>query len=193
MIERQTFHAEHPLADLVPHPDNPRRGDVLSLAEAIEALGFYGAVYLHGDSSVVLAGWHRVLALHATGITAAPVIRLYCDDATALRVMLADNRIGDLGHEDPLLLGDALAALAASPLGLAGTGYTTDDLADLMAAAEAAGSPWGSSVAQGGESRSLVLLYDAAGLREVVTHIDALCSRWGLDSAAAVVRRLVLS
>jgi hypothetical protein len=116
------------------HPDNPRRGDVATIVESIEAHGFYGAVIVQRSSMRVLAGNHRLLAARQQGITRLPAIFVDVDDDAAKRIMLVDNRTNDIAEYDD----SALTALLRSLDGdLFGTGFDQDDLAELLAADDA--------------------------------------------------------
>lgn len=119
------------IADLRPHPRNPREGDVGAIYQSIEANGFYGAVIAQKGSGYILAGNHRYKAAIESGATTLPVIWLDVDDEAALRVLLADNRTNDLANYNNAALAEILAELAQGP-GLNGTGYDGDDLDELL-------------------------------------------------------------
>lgn len=119
------------VADITPHPRNPRQGDIGAIHESIDANGFYGAVIVQKATGYVLAGNHRLAAAKQAGAKRVPVIEIDCDDQTALRILLADNRANDLAGYD----NDALAAVlkdVALSGGLHGTGFDGDDLDDLL-------------------------------------------------------------
>ena len=42
--------------DLIPHPDNPRHGDVPAIVESIKANGWFGTIVAQRSTSHVLAG-----------------------------------------------------------------------------------------------------------------------------------------
>ncbi|MEV0615653.1 ParB/RepB/Spo0J family partition protein [Nonomuraea sp. NPDC050404] len=111
-----------PVANLEPHPDNPRRGDVDVIGESMDENGFYGAVLVHGSRMRTIAGEHLWRGAQDRGLAEEPCALLDVDDERAKKILLADNRTAALGYEDP----DALAALLMS---LADTGYT--DLTDV--------------------------------------------------------------
>jgi DNA modification methylase len=56
-----------------------------------------------------------------------------CDDATARRINLVDNRAAELGHMDQMALADLLKAALADESGLEGTGYDDAYVTDLLA------------------------------------------------------------
>lgn len=120
-----------PVDELRTHPDNPRRGDVEVIAESIAENGFYGVVVAQRSTSYVLVGNHRLLAARARGLVELPVMWVDVDDDRARRILLVDNRSNDLAGYD----NDALAALLTEVGDLAGTGFTDDDLAELLASA----------------------------------------------------------
>jgi ParB-like chromosome segregation protein Spo0J len=120
-------------ADVHPHPRNARLGDVDAIAESIEALGFFGVIVVHEQTGDILIGSHRYLAAQQSGIAELPALLVDCDDATARRIMLADNAIGDLATWDVDALVDELQQLAAEPGALlTGTGFSVDQLADML-------------------------------------------------------------
>lgn len=113
------------------HPSNPRRGEVELIKESIETNSFYGAVYAQESSKRIIAGNHRWKAALQVGLKKIPVIFVDVDDATALRILLADNRTSDKATYDDGILLDILQQVSVGP-GLAGTGYDGDDLTRLL-------------------------------------------------------------
>ncbi|MFU0240430.1 hypothetical protein ACKI1J_32415 [Streptomyces scabiei] len=148
---------DRPIGDLTGYPGNPRRGDVGMILESLAVNGQYRALVVREQEDgalVVLAGNHtlQALAAHGTGpcdrVTrtgkeerpcalchgrpwepAAQVAVYQCDDDTARRIVLADNRTSDAGDYDDAALAELLDSMAGD---LAGTGYTDDDLEDLL-------------------------------------------------------------
>jgi hypothetical protein len=120
-----------PVASLQLHPENPRQGDVGGIFTSIEANGFYGALVVQESTGRILAGNHRYRAAAEDGAETIPVIYVDCDDATARKIMLADNRLADLATNDTALLTELLQNVAAEGT-LEGTGYDGDDLDDLL-------------------------------------------------------------
>ena len=82
---------------------------------------------LTGRRYEVLAGNHTLLAARSLGWESIDVALVDVDEATARSIVLADNRLADLGEYDA---GD-LHALLSSLDDLGGTGYSADDLAVL--------------------------------------------------------------
>ena len=129
IINQET--ANTPTADLVPHPDNPRRGDTPAIQDSILANGFYGTVIAQRSTGRILAGNHRYKAAVENGATEIPVTWVDVDDDEAKRIMLADNRTNDLATYDDEALAEILSGLGD----LTGTGYTDTDLDNLIPAA----------------------------------------------------------
>lgn len=121
-----------PIGSISEHPKNPRRGDVDLIGESIERNDFYGAVIVQKSSGKILAGNHRWKAAKAKGLAKLPVIFVDVDDATALRILLADNRTSDEATYDDAVLLELLQQANVSA-GLEGTGYDSGDLAKLLA------------------------------------------------------------
>jgi ParB-like chromosome segregation protein Spo0J len=137
-----------PLEELHLFPGNAKRGDVRLILESLRTSGQYRSLIARQtpDGLVVLAGNHTMLALalHGRGpctvhpcavchgeewTPAARVEVVTCDDDTALRVNLIDNRAADKGDWDL----DALVDLLSYLPDLDGTGYDDADVQRLLA------------------------------------------------------------
>jgi hypothetical protein len=112
-----------------PHPQNPRQGDAGAISVSLERFSQYKPIVVQRSTGHILAGNHTYQAAKMSGWTHIAVVFKDCDDATALALMLADNRTSDLGvYDDALLL--ELAESLPEDL-LASTGYDYDVLDDL--------------------------------------------------------------
>jgi ParB-like chromosome segregation protein Spo0J len=111
------------VADLKPHPKNPRKGAAEAIDQSIAENGFYGAVVAQKATSLILAGRHRWERAQAAGIATLPVIWVDVDDQAALRILAADNRTSDLAAYDPQALAELLESVRTDGGGLEGTGY----------------------------------------------------------------------
>ncbi|MGW3971181.1 hypothetical protein ACWEFD_18015 [Streptomyces ardesiacus] len=148
---------EVPLGELTPFPGNARRGDVRLILESLRTNGQYRSLIARQlpDGLVVLAGNHTLAALLAhgrgpctasiptfanpdascalcNGVPWEPQARVEvveCDDETALRVNLVDNRAAAKGSWDL----DGLVELLSYLPDLDGTGYTDADVERLLA------------------------------------------------------------
>lgn len=113
---------------------NPRRGDVREIANSLTAHGQYRPLVVNvgtltGRPNEILAGNHTFLAACSLGWESIQATTVDVDDVTATRIVLADNRLADLGSYDDA---DLVAALA-SVGDLDGTGYAQADLDALLA------------------------------------------------------------
>ncbi len=130
-----------PLSDVQPHPQNPRKGDVGEIVELIRANGFRGAITVQVSTRYIIAGNHRWLAARELGMSHIPVVWEDCDDETALRHLLADNRANDLAAYDDSKLAELLQQVQAQAGTLDGTGYDGDALEALLAELNADAEP----------------------------------------------------
>jgi hypothetical protein len=123
---------------------NPRRGDLAAIEGSLIANGQYKPVTVNkgthtGRPLEVLGGNHTVIAIrnlrerypaderwHVVYYTLLDV-----DEDAARRIVIADNRIGQLGGFDDVALAELLGSLVGT--GLDGTGYTDGDYDDLVA------------------------------------------------------------
>jgi hypothetical protein len=118
-----------PIETLRPYSRNPRRGDVASIRESLEANGQYRPVVGNARTREVIAGNHTLAAARELGWTHLAVSWVDVDDATAARIAVVDNRTSDLATWDNALLAELLRDLPD----LVGTGYSSTDLDSLLA------------------------------------------------------------
>jgi ParB/RepB/Spo0J family partition protein len=93
-----------PLAQLHPHPDNPRlviRQDVVDAIAASVAVDGFASRYAltvrpHGDGYQILAGHHRKLAAEKAGLEAVPCWVVDFDDERADEELVSSNQHGEL-------------------------------------------------------------------------------------------------
>jgi ParB-like chromosome segregation protein Spo0J len=127
----QEYEPEVPVAALMKHPRNPRRGNLSEIEESIERNGFYGAVLVQKTTGYILAGNHRYEVACEQNAPFIPVLWLDVDDETAMRILLGDNRINELGNWNEGMLVELLVGINESS-GLEGTGYSEEDINDLI-------------------------------------------------------------
>lgn len=124
--------ANIPLDELTPFPGNAKRGDVDTIRASLRRNGQYRSLVVReipDGPLIVLAGNHTLQALAAEGHPTARCEIVVCDDDTARRINLVDNRSAELGGYDS----DALAELLSYMDGdLEGTGYSDSDIAGLI-------------------------------------------------------------
>lgn len=116
--------------DLVPYRTNPRRGNLQVIAESLRTHGQYRPIVVRKDTNEVLAGNHTLLAARDLGWTRIAATYVDCDDDTAAKIVLVDNRANDLAGYDDRLLAELLREVETD---LTGTGYEPADLAALLA------------------------------------------------------------
>lgn len=154
-----------PVNDLKPHPSNPNRGSVDDIAASLREFGQYRSVVATKDLTI-LAGHHVVEAAKGLGIESVRVDIIETDDRTAQKILLADNRLADLG------LGPDLEMLLKNLDDLAGdfegTGFDADYVKLLE---DAVGGPGEDAAEEGGGSSD--------GLRRISLLLDArLADHW---------------
>ena len=121
-----------PRDSIRPHPANPRNGDVDAIIASILANGVYRPIYVQRSTGLILAGHHLYAALCELDCSLVPVQMVDCDDDTAMRILLADNRTADMGSYDEGLLLGILQELDGRDQ-LFGTGYDDAYLERLSA------------------------------------------------------------
>ena len=124
----QRFEKAYPVDKLVPHPDNPNKGNVGVIEDSIDHNGFYGAILAQASSGRILAGHHRLQAAKKQGLERVPVMLIDCDDDTARRILLVDNRSAELATRDHAKLDEILREILDDGGDLAGTGYEPEFL-----------------------------------------------------------------
>lgn len=149
-----------PIDDLQGHPENPKDHDLGLLDESFDRFGFTEPVLLDERTGRLIAGHGRLerlrlrrdegaaappgVVVRRDGTWTVPVIRGWssADDDEARAYLVASNRITEAGgwHDD--LLGPLLDDLRrASEDGLAGIGFSTDDVDALLFGANGS-DPW---------------------------------------------------
>lgn len=117
-------------------PGNPRRGDVAAVARSLDTFGQRKPIVALRDGTVI-AGNHTLQAAQSLGWEKIAVVWVDDDDATAKAFALADNRTAELGDYDDQALADLIAAVAEADADLlAASGWTSDDLTELLATLE---------------------------------------------------------
>jgi len=118
-------------------PGNPRLGDVDAVAASLAAFGQRKPIVAKRDGTVV-AGNHTLQAARQLGWSEIAVVWVDDDDSTAAAFALADNRTAELGSYDERALAELIAEVQAADEDLlAASGWTGDDLAELLTRLEA--------------------------------------------------------
>lgn len=186
---------------LVPHPSNPRKGNLAAIRESIREHGFAGVVCVQVGTNRIVIGRHRWEAAKLEGLKMVPVMWLNVDDSQALRLLLADNRASDLAgyDEDQLLKNlrdignlqgtlfdmDALETLEAK----VGTVATIDptfkgDYADAGQEMEARAAQ-AERISQ--EMKDVVLVMKPEDYAVFMADVKVLQKRWGISGLIACV------
>jgi hypothetical protein len=127
-----------PIDSVSQHPRNNNDGNADLIAESISELGFFDPITVQRSTNLILTGNHSWEEYRRQGASHIPAIIVDVDDVQAVRMMIAHNRTGRRGHDNAERTADALAWLeeeAGTPYVLCGTGYTSEDVAALLAAA----------------------------------------------------------
>lgn len=95
-------YASIPVDDLNTFHRNPRRGDIESIAKSLRKHGQYKPIVVNsgtqtGRRNEVLAGNHTLMAARHLGWERIDVAVVDVDEDSAASIVLADNRLADLG------------------------------------------------------------------------------------------------
>lgn len=119
-----------PLASLVPYPNNPRMGNLGAIMMTLEQHGQFRPIVVNRRNNRILTGNHVALAAERLGWQEIGVVWVDAEPDLEKRIVLVDNRSADLATYDAELLGQALATI--DPRAILGTGFTLDDLDDVL-------------------------------------------------------------
>lgn len=195
------------IADLTHYHENPRQGDVEAIIESIRELGQFRTIVVNrgtgtGIRNEVLAGNHVLMAMRALGKTEVEVDYVDVDAETAAKIVLIDNRAGDLATYDS----DALAGLIESVGRLEGTGYTAPTDAGRVTEAKSVGEAPKQAKPSGGQghdqyddyeayresgTRHLFLEWPVVEYEAVYEDLEHLRKRWALPTTGDVVKALI--
>lgn len=124
-----------PTERLKPYEKNARTHSpeqVAQIAASIAEFGFTNPI-LVDTSDGIIAGHGRLMAAQKLGLTEVPVVVLdHLTDAQRRAYILADNKLALNAGWDENLLADELRALDAEGFDLGLTGFSDDELADLL-------------------------------------------------------------
>lgn len=99
---------------LVPLEGNPRKGDVDAIMASYDEFGQVKPIVIRPNddgTATVIAGNHQTEAARRLGWTHIAAVPMDTDDKRALAFALAENRTMELGHNDPVLLHDAVVSV----------------------------------------------------------------------------------
>jgi hypothetical protein len=128
VASRLRFQAGVPVTELRYYPGNARRGNVQAVAESLRVNGQFRPLLVQESTGYVLGGNHTLQAgREVLGYERMDVTWIDCDDATARRILLADNKTGDASTYDD----EALLALLQQDEDLNGTGWAVEEREQL--------------------------------------------------------------
>ena len=131
-----------PVELLVPFVNNARThsdDQVAQIAASIREFGFNNPILVDGERGLI-AGHGRLLAARKLGLDTVPVIELAHLSPTQKRAyILADNRLAENAGWDKELLALELADLKLSEFDLDLLGFSSDELDELLNAANKEG------------------------------------------------------
>lgn len=122
------------IADLKPHPKNPRRHPdrlINKLVDSIKAYGFTSPVLIDGDNRI-LAGHARCKAAEKMGLEEVPAVVLPLTGAAADAYVIADNKLNELSEWDETILAGLVAEINAANFDVELTGFDPDELDALL-------------------------------------------------------------
>lgn len=126
------------LSELKPNPANPNthpQKQIKALGEIIRAGGWRNPITVSKRSGMIVRGHGRLLAARLEELTEAPVdFQEYASDAEEMADLVADNRLAELSEIDEKQLADLLVRLDTEDVPLVMTGYTVEELGDIVEA-----------------------------------------------------------
>lgn len=117
---------------LKPHPRNVRQGDIGAISTSLQTFGQYKPIIYQTSTKHIIAGNHTWKAAKQLGWKEIEAKPFDCDDDTALRILIADNRATDLATYDDTALLELLKELATTDNKLEGTLFDETDLQQLL-------------------------------------------------------------
>jgi hypothetical protein len=196
-------YATRDISELKQHPKNPRKGNVELIQQSIQHNGWYGVALVQKSTDYIIAGNHRVQAAQASGATKIPVLEIDCDDDTATRILLADNRTNDTATYEQESLAEILKELATAEGALDGTGYNIDDYDDIIASLQEQSYSVDHNIVQKptlderlarymeATTRSIMLNYQLPQFEYAINKLEELRNSLGVENNAETVLRLI--
>lgn len=126
------------VAKLVPNPKNPNQhpdSQIQLLGRIIRQTGWRQPITVSKRSGFIVKGHGRLAAALLEGVKEVPVdYQNYTTEAEEYADLVADNRIAELAETDNKLLADILADIDTGEIPVELTGYTEDEVANLVTA-----------------------------------------------------------
>lgn len=125
-----------PIEKLVPNPKNPNNHpeeQIKLLGRIIKATGWRQPITVSNRSGFIVKGHRRLKAAQMAGLTEAPVdYQEYASEAEEYADLVADNRLAELSEIDNAMLADIFRDIDLDEIPAELTGYTEDEMADLL-------------------------------------------------------------
>ena len=126
------------VAKLVPNPKNPNQhpdNQIQLLGRIIRQAGWRQPITVSKRSGFIVKGHGRLAAALLEGMKEAPVdYQNYTTEAEEYADLVADNRIAELAETDNKLLADIFAEIDTGEIPMDLTGYTEDEVKELVTA-----------------------------------------------------------
>ena len=126
------------VAALVPNPKNPNThpdNQIQLLGRIIRETGWRAPITVSKRSGFIVKGHGRLAAALLEGFKEVPVdYQHYDSEAQEYADLVADNRIAELAEIDQKMLADIFADIDTGEIPLELTGYTEDEVEDLVTA-----------------------------------------------------------
>lgn len=126
------------VAKLVPNPKNPNQhpdSQIQLLGRIIRQTGWRQPITVSKRSGFIVKGHGRLAAALLEGVTEVPVdYQNYTSEAEEYADLVADNRIAELAETDNKLLADIFADIDTGEIPMELTGYTEDEVQNLVTA-----------------------------------------------------------
>jgi ParB-like chromosome segregation protein Spo0J len=193
-----------PIDSLVRLPGNPRRNDAEVIARSLERWGQRKPVVVRRDGSVIEAGNHTWDGAVLLGWTHIAAVFVDDDETSATGFALADNRLHDLGSDDPTALALMIQGIKDEELVLLDAGFDALSIDELLAPLELAEvGPEGNTLNDGRTPAERAASYESNGLRSFILtyamgdyedlagRLQKLRGEMSLDTNAEVVLRLI--
>lgn len=126
------------VAKLIPNPKNPNQhpdSQIQLLGRIIRQTGWRQPITVSKRSGFIVKGHGRLAAALLEGVKEVPVdYQNYTNEAEEYADLVADNRIAELAETDNKLLADIFADIDTGEIPMELTGYTEDEVANLVTA-----------------------------------------------------------
>lgn len=131
-----------PVEKAIPNPKNPNQHSteqVALLGNIIQANGWRAPITISKRSGFIVKGHgRRLAALHIESGYVPVDYQEYASEAEEWADLIADNRLAELSTLDTTMLVDLIGDMDTGEVPVELTGYSEEDLADLIAALEGA-------------------------------------------------------